>query len=193
MAWQPNYVEVADLKHFLKIPVDDVEDDVELALAIPAASRAVDLATGRQFGIVDAVEERVYEPHWDRGRCTWVVAIDDLMTETGLVVSDGTDAITDYTLEPRNAVKKGKPWTRLAFESGAGPEVTIEASWGWTAVPEAIEQATLLQASRFFSRRTSPYGVAGSPDLGNELRLLARVDPDVAVTIAPYIRWWGAM
>jgi hypothetical protein len=64
--------------------------------------------------------------------------------------------------------------------------VKVTALWGWTAVPVAVKQATLLQASRFFSRRHSPYGVAGSPELGSEIRLLARVDPDVGVSLRDY-------
>jgi hypothetical protein len=46
----------------------------------------------------------------------------------------------------------------------------------------------MLQASRFYARRDSPYGVAGSPDLGSEVRLLSKVDPDVAVSLADYVR-----
>jgi len=43
--------------------------------------------------------------------------------------------------------------------------------------------ATVLQANRLLKRRHAPFGVAGSPELGSELRLLARVDPDVAVSL----------
>ena len=50
------------------------------------------------------------------------------------------------------------------------------------------QEATLLQASRLAARRDSPFGVAGSPDAGSEMRLLARVDPDVAVALEPYRR-----
>jgi hypothetical protein len=50
----------------------------------------------------------------------------------------------------------------------------------------------LLQASRLDFRRVAPAGVAGSPETGSEVRLLARVDPDVAVSLKDYIRWWAA-
>jgi hypothetical protein len=58
-----------------------------------------------------------------------------------------------------------------------------------------VEQATLLQASRFHARRFSPYGVAGSPELGSELRLLAKLDADVelALSKAQLVRWWAAV
>lgn len=60
-------------------------------------------------------------------------------------------------------------------------------------IPAGVTQACLLQASRFFARRYSPFGIAGSPENGSELRLLSRVDPDVAVVLAPYRVWWGAV
>lgn len=60
-------------------------------------------------------------------------------------------------------------------------------------VPDSIKLACLLQASRFFIRREAPFGIAGSPEAGSELRLLAKVDPDVEVILGPYRSWWGAV
>jgi hypothetical protein len=48
--------------------------------------------------------------------------------------------------------------------------------------------AARIQAGRFSIRQESLYGVAGSPAAGSELRLLARVDPDVGVSLANYVR-----
>lgn len=195
MAWSPDYVTTAELKAYLRI--GDSADDTQLALAIAAASRAIDSHTRRQFGSVTA-EERLYTPGWDRHRRRWVVEIDDLMTAASLVeVAD--EVLVTYTLEPRNAAAKGRPWTHLVVDRdstvvpcGDEYEMAVTAAWGWTAVPSAIKQACLLQAARFHARRDSPYGVAGSPDLGSELRLLSKVDADVAVMLRPYLRWWAA-
>jgi hypothetical protein len=192
MAWAPDYATSAELKAYTRIA--DSVDDTQVALALTASSRAIDRATGRQFGVVSPAEERVYTPFYDRHRRRWLVAIDDLATTTSLVVEvDGT-AVTAYTLEPRNAVLKGKVWETLVFDTdsptlptGVEFEVAITALWGWSSVPSAVKQACLLQA-----RRDSPFGVAGSPDLGNELRLLAKLDPDVSVSLSAYIRWWAA-
>jgi hypothetical protein len=195
MAWAPDYVTAAELGAHLRI--GDTGDDVALAVAISAASRAIDHYCNRQFGLVASPEERRYTASALAGRTRWVIDIDDLMTTTGLVaeVADVDGEIDDYDLEPINAASKGRPWTRLvvndtseALPTGDEFEVTITASWGWSAVPTAVKQATLLQASRFHARRDSPYGVAGSPDLGSELRLLSRVDADVAVALRPYTR-----
>jgi hypothetical protein len=198
MAWAPDYASTAELREYATRSTETV-DDVQIALAVTAASRAVDRATNRQFGLV-AAEERLYTPWYDRRRRRWVVTIDDLMSVVGLVVEVGGVATTDFTLEPRNAAALGRPWTRLVFDlggavtpTGAEYEAAITAPWGWTTVPDPVKLGTLLQGSRFFSRKDSPYGVAGSPELGSELRLLAKVDPDVAVILAPYRRgWWAA-
>jgi uncharacterized phiE125 gp8 family phage protein len=197
MAWAPDYQSSSDLKSYLRIT--DSDDDAQIALAIAAASRAIDTHCGRQFGSVAPIEERFYTGRWDRRRRRWVVEVDDIMTTTSLTVEVDGSAITEYQLEPSNAEFKGKPWTHLVvdpssavFPTGEADEVAVTGTWGWTDVPIAVKQACLLQASRFFARRQSPYGVAGSPDAGSEVRLLARVDPDVAVALGPYKRWWAA-
>lgn len=193
MAWEPDYLSLTEVKQYVRVP--DTVDDAELQLALTTASRAINGHCNRQFGQVDAPEERRYTARWDYERCRWVVDIDDLQDATGLVVEvDGT-AITAYTLEPVNAVVKGRAWTLLvvdpdaeAIPTGADHEISSTALWGWTAVLEQVKLATALQANRLASRRNSPYGVAGSPEAGSELRLLARVDPDVAVSLRGLVR-----
>lgn len=202
MAWKPDYVTAEELKAFLRI--FDSVDDTQLGLAISGASRAIDVSCNRQFGKVALAEQRFYTAHYDRTRCRWIVDIDDLMDITGFEAevqdADGNTvgAIDEYTLEPRNAAAEGRPWTRLVVRPGSAfrptgleNEVAASALWGWTSTPDTIKQACLLQASRFFARRESPYGVAGSPDLGSELRLLARLDVDVAVMVGAFRRWWA--
>lgn len=193
MAWAPDYVSVDDLSDYLRIP--DIDDDVQLGLAAAAASRAVDQECARQFGQIAAAEPRIYTARYDHGRYRWVLDIDDLQDATGLAVDvDGT-AVATFQLEPVNATADGIPWTRILFtpDSEAIPSSSpyraeVTAKWGWTAVPTIVQQATMLQASRFFTRRNAPFGIAGSPDQGSEMRLLARVDPDVAVILRPVRR-----
>lgn len=208
MAWKPDYIEVEDLAEYVNI-TDPVLIDADpfLAPAVAAASRAVDGTTNRQFGLCAEPEARYYTPRWDRKRCRWVIEIDDLMTETGLLVkADLTDsgvydqAITAFSLEPRNAVKEGKPWTHLVVRPSSAVQpvsdqdsVEVFARYGWTTFPDAVVQASLMQGSRFYERRKAPFGTAGSPESGSEIRLLAKLDPDVAVILgSDYIRWWGA-
>lgn len=206
MAWAPDYATTAELKTFARITGS--ADDTVLALAITAASRAIDRHTGRQFGVVASAEERFYTARLDRRPWRtlryraprWVVDVDDLMSTTSLTVKVGEVTVTTFTKEPVNAAVLSRPWTEIVLDSrsealpcGRDNEISVTALWGWSAVPDTIKQATLLQASRLFSRRTSPFGVAGSPDLGSELRLLAKVDADVAVVLEEYVRHWGAV
>ena len=66
----------------------------------------------------------------------------------------------------------------------------VRGIWGWTAVPAEISMATLIQASRLFARRQSPFGIAGAPDLG-VVRLSARLDADVEVLVKDFRRRKG--
>jgi uncharacterized phiE125 gp8 family phage protein len=204
VAWAPDYLTISEARAYLRI--DDGNDDVEIGAAVTAASRAIDLSANRQFGLVAVAEVRYYTAEWDGFDSGWVIPIDDLMTApaAGAVVvqdSDGTDigVIDQYTLRPRNSAAVNRPWTEIVVKpasattpTGASEEIAITARWGWTSVPPEVKQACCLQASRFFARRDSPYGVAGSPDVGSEMRLLARLDPDVLMAIGPLRRWWSA-
>ncbi|QJY51253.1 phage gp6-like head-tail connector protein [Pseudonocardia broussonetiae] len=200
MAWAPDYCTTIELRSFVRIPDADAQDDVQMGLAIAAASRAIDAVTHRQFGVVAAPEARYYTARYDAHRSRWYVEIDDLMTLVGLAVAfdaagDETysETVTLHALRPVNAPQKARPYTELVVRpassvavNGADAGVKVTALWGWTAVPDAVKQATLLQASRLLQRRDSPYGIAGSPDAGSEMRLLAKVDPDVEVALADY-------
>lgn len=187
--WQPAYATVPQLKAYVSIPDDDTVDDTELAGKIVAASRSIDQHTRRQFGQVDELEARTYTAHARVGGA--LVVVDDVVDTTGLAVMVDGAAVTPDRLWPSNAVLKGGAFMRLWLPIGtscATDAVEVTALWGWPAVPPTILEATLLQASRLFKRRDAPFGVAGSPDLGSEIRLLAKVDPDVAVMLKPYVR-----
>lgn len=192
MTWAPDYIAASDLKAYLNI--SDTVDDAQIGFAITAACRAIDKHTNRQFGQVASAEQRRYSVLADNQRGRYVVPIDDLGDITGFAVQFNSTAVTAYQLEPFNALLEGRVYTRVSFDpkdvtfKGDEGEVYVTGLWGWTAVPVAVKQAALLQASRLFNRRSSPYGIAGSPQEGSELRLLARVDPDVAVSLAEYKR-----
>lgn len=194
MAWKPDYCTVAELKSYLSMPEDDVQDDVKLALVITASSRAIDSAMNRQFGQFAAAMERFYEVRRGNTPNSRVIEIDDLMSTAGLIV-DGVSS-DNYKLYPRNALQDGKPWTEIRV-SGVSlsydSEISVTAKFGWNAIPEPIKSACLLQSARLFMRKDAPFGVTGSPDGSSETRLLARLDPDVQVLLSGYYRWWAAV
>lgn len=202
MAWAPDYITTDQLATYLRA-VDQADDD-ELADAVSGASRAVDKDTHRQFGTTAAPEARFYTPVWSHKRGTWVVECDDFHTVPTAVsvdtAGDGTyatsvDPVAFAVLLPANAAQLDRPWERLTLRAGAGvtlcgraDEVRVTTRWGWASVPKTVVTATKLQAARIFARRTAPFGVAGSPDSGSELRLLAKVDADVHVMLNDYRR-----
>lgn len=206
MAWAPQYASTAELRAYLRIPVADTADDTSIALAATAASRAIDHHCNRQFGQVTTAEARVYTARYDRRRCRWIIDVDDISTtdDLSVMVDDDDDQtfemeIDDYRLLPLNAAALSLPWTQILVgtESTNLPTdtegaVEVTAEWGWAAVPDPVKEATLLQGARFFQRQQAPFGVAGSPELGSELRLLQKVDVDVAVMLRPFVRQWGA-
>lgn len=188
MAWAPVYATDSELKDM--IGIDSAADDTLLGYCLASSSRSVDRACGRQFGQT-SLEERSYSPEWYETRGLWVCHIDDVQDVTGLVIetADGTAlSPTQYDLEPLNSAERGKPFTK--FSTAISTTLFgVLALFGWSAVPTTIKMATLLQASRLYSRRNSPHGIAGSPESGTELRLLDRLDPDVAEMLRDYTRW----
>lgn len=191
MTWAPDYVTLAEAKDYLRIT--DTNDDTLLALWITTASRAVDGFCGRQFGKTDSAESRTYTAQFDRHLACWVAEIDDLYDADGSTVAGpSAEVLTDYELEPTNGPRKDRPYERLLATS-SGPYTINSDSWGWSAVPSAATTATLLQTARLAARRDSPYGIAGSPTEGSELRLLASLDPDLRTSLNRFRRnWWAA-
>lgn len=195
MAWAPDYILEADLRSYAGI--SGTANSAELGYAISAASRAIDDYTGRQFGQGTAAVSRVYTAQVGIG--TRIIVIDDLMELSGLVVKANTEeggsysqTLSTYSLGPVNALADGKPYTSIRATDFPlwADGVQVTAQWGWDAVPSQVEQACLLQALRFFMRRGAPFGVAGSPGQGSELRLLNRLDPDVQLLLDPLRRLW---
>lgn len=199
MALTNCYTTLAELKASLGI-TDNV-DDTALEAAITAASRMIDDYTERFFyrdGTAQAPVSRYYTP-----QDIFVLMIDDIYQITEVAIDAAFDqtystvfATSDYLVEPVNAPRKGWPYTRiLATGSYILPyplpqSVRVKGIWGWNAVPSEIAMATLLQASRLFARRQSPFGIAGAPDLG-VVRLSSRLDADVEVLCKPFRRRKG--
>jgi hypothetical protein len=193
VSWKPDYIDRAALKSYLQITENSA--DAFIDAWITTVSRNVDDFCGRQFGKVATAVERFYTPEYDRHECEWLVDIDDLQDTTGLVVTDEDGeavAAADYVLLPRNAPADGVPYEQLRLASKTG-ELTIEGLWGWNDQPAAVSTGMYLQGARLAVRRDSPFGVAGSPSEGSELRLLAQLDPDFRTSLRPLQRdWWAA-
>jgi hypothetical protein len=201
------YATLAELKQFVSIPAGDTADDTVLQLALDAASQQIDQFCDRVFTADSVATTRQYVVQH-----TGHVDTDPISTTTGLVVqtddnNDGTfettwTSGTDYRLEPINAAAAGEPWTRLVAlgtrwfpKINYRPGVMVTARFGWPGgtPPASVKESCLIQSSRLFKRKDAPFGVAGSVEFGSEVRLLAKLDPDVESLLKPYRRnWWVA-
>jgi hypothetical protein len=188
------YATLADVKAALRI-TDSIDDSL-LETAIESASRLVDGFAGRNF-YPNGTATRFFTPE-----DTILCEVDDLISLTSLVVAADLDGVfdqtwnsTDYQLEPLNGRADGLtgwPVTRIravgdyVFGTNIGEaSVRVTGTWGWSAAPVAIKQATIIQASRIFKRLDSPLGVLSAPDLGY-IRVGTRLDPDVQQLVEPY-------
>ena len=194
MALTNAYCTLAELKASLAIT--DSVDDTPLEAAITATSRMIDDYTGRFFyrnGTTQSPVARYYTP-----LDPWTMNMDDNYTITEVATDDNFNqtwdtvwSTSDYMLEPVNNPQRGWPVNRiLAIGRYVWPyylpqSCKITGVWGWTAVPSEINMATLIQAARLFTRRQSPFGIAGSPDLGT-VRLAAKLDADVETLLRPF-------
>ena len=174
----------------------DYFDDDTLENVIMAASRHIDDLTHRWF--YSDTQTRYYTPELPD-----LLYVDDLLTVTTLKTDEDGDgtyettwtATTHYNLLPYNASTDGKPYTMIerAYNGSYSfpllkRSVQLVGSFGYSATtPQAINEACLLMAARLFKRKDAPFGVIGSPDVG-ELRNIRIDDPDVARLLPPFVR-----
>lgn len=203
MALTNAYVTVDDLNSWLanQVPVDQFG---EAETAINAASRWVDRYCDRHFYSVTAT--RTFAP------CSWY-GIDlgcDLVSVTTFKTDDNSDGTFETTWTTSeyetltsdggyNTSEFGEAWPyrkvrTISSRNLPVPLVTygarrnllqIAGSWGWSAVPDAVKQAVLIQSALLLSRKQSTQGVAGFGDFG-VVRVGRDVDPTVRDLLAPY-------
>ena len=192
MAITNGYITLAQFKSFTAVGDND---DTALEITIESASRAIDNFTGRHF-YQDAGGVRVYTPdEWDR------LEVDDIYNTTSLALAqdttgDGTfdttwTITTDFLMHPPNP-RPGWPYTAIVLSrtgsryfEGYPNEIELTANYGWSAVPEEVRHACLIQTNRFWHRRNSPEGVAGFSEFG-VARISKLLDPDAQVLLDPF-------
>lgn len=193
-----NYVTLAQLKAALRIT--DQIDDTLLNTAIASATAFVNNHCQRTFTAAGtAVAEKFYVP---TGRFD-TLQIDDAVEITEVAIDENLDRSyttvlrpIDFQTHPINTPVDGMAYPITSIktqEDGYWPmwdgraTVRVKARFGWPAVPDPVKEATLLQASRLFTRLESPLGVAGFGDMGM-MRVSFRGDPDVLMLLAPFRR-----
>ncbi|WP_433537595.1 hypothetical protein ACQPZK_07570 [Micromonospora sp. CA-249363] len=193
------YASLELFKEFRSIPEDDETRDEAMTAPLLAASRQIDRQCSKSpggFALGATITSRTYSTagrtYVDR-EGEWLL-VDDIGSLTGLLVETGRasswSTVTGYETGPENALERGMPISRLLlpfsnWSSSSGVRVRVTARFGFPAVPEEIERATLIQANRLYMRKDSPQGVAGNSEWG-AIRL-GKIDPDVEALIWPFM------
>jgi hypothetical protein len=186
VTWAPDYVDAAALADFVRVNLDNPY----VGTYGTAAARAVDSFCNRQFGKLDAPGTFVYESHnafrLDSGR--WLLEVDDISDLSGLVVTvDGATVaagVDGYQLWERNALAQGYVHTALSLRDRPSGDVEVTDAFGWPDIPGGVTGAVWLQVNRWNIRRESPYGTAGTPGDGSDVKLGAVLDPDVRTMLS---------
>lgn len=193
MAISNGYATLSEVKAALRIT--DTIDDSLLEMAIESASRLIDGYANRSFYNAGTASRYFVADNDFLTNIDDAVSITEVATDT---TADGTFDVVwqsdDYQLEPLNGRVDGLAVPYNAIRAigdytfpiwGGEALVKITGTWGYSAVPTTIKQATIIQASRIFKRLDSPLGVLSSPDLGF-IRVGSKLDPDVAQLVDAY-------
>lgn len=203
MAIVNGYIALSEIKTYLGLSGSGQDDNLENA--IEAASREIDAICGRFFYQTTS-GDKYFTPISE-----YEIELPDISTATGLAVyTDTTDNGTHDTTLTINTDFITKPFdsgdevggiqyhpitnitilnTRSSerFNPSIIKNIKITAKWGWETVPQSIEQATFLQATRLFKRKDSPFSVYGNPETGTA-ELFSKFDPDGLKLIKAYIK-----
>jgi hypothetical protein len=195
------YCSAEELKSRLRIT--GTSDDSEVALAVAAASRAVDGYCDRYFyrstDIRTFIPGDLYETRVDD-----FVSVTTLATDPAGTTAQGgafpvTWAAADYQPWPYNPGNLGEPWPYTRIKAVGGKtfpwvipqllmrqdRVQLTAVYGWPAVPQAVRTATLITASELFRMKDQP----GGGSVPGEFAMAAiRANPMIGQLLAPYQR-----
>lgn len=187
MALGDPYISAEQLK--VALDITSSEEDVLIERCVRGAATAIEKRSGwptfwntvepvtRTISVVRRVVP-VRHPMW---QYTKVLLRDGIASSTGFsVVGFGT-----ASLMPEDAVTDGTPADSIKLPYGANfngeGTLSVTAVWGWPEVPYDIIWASQMQALRYYRRKGSPEGVAGSAEWG--LTRIPALDPDVLAVL----------
>lgn len=180
MALGDPYISRDELKDVIGITSDDENILVDRALrgatmAIDNRSRYVSFwNTGTPVARTVETMGRIVPVRRSASPYYKLLLNDGIASASGFAVSGYSSA----TLLPSDAIATGKPATEIKLPWGTWvDDLVITALWGWPSVPDDIIWACQTQAHRYYRRRGSPEGIAGSAEWG--LVRVPNLDPDV--------------
>lgn len=206
----PAYTDVPSVK--LLLPSSDLgaKYDQLFEFAIGVASREIDNYLKRKPGAfkVESNTTRYFAGNgkwylWFKGMNPELAALPATVAcaESGQydsVAGSGgsytTWAVTDYYLEPENALEDGLPFLKMCVNVMTGNKsffppyprsVKITGRWGFSVeVPPEIEKATQIQAMRFFKRAQQAFADAGAITEFVKAQFVKELDPEVKTILS---------
>jgi hypothetical protein len=185
MAIGDPYITRDELKGILEIDLSNDEENALIDRAIRGASRAIERRSGwPTFWRTATAETRTIDtvgklaPIRRSGYSGVKLLLrNGIADPTGFLVSGHSSA----RLLPSDCFDDGEPADAIALTGGASfgvnGTIDITAIWGWPAVPDDIVMAAQMQAHRYYNRKGSPEGIAGSAEWG--ISRIPPLDPDV--------------
>jgi len=198
MAITNGYCTLAEARDQLGLASTDTAEDTPIEKVVEAVSREIDKYTGQFF--YDAGSQTRYFTSKDGIH----LYTDPIQSVTSVTADDSDDGTYDvswattgssnrYRLKPvNNALESGTPpYNQLFAVNDAWPvtdaAIKIVATFGWASVPEAVNQACLIQTARIFVRRMAPFGIVEGQDAGM-MSLRKGLDVDVRLLLDAFRR-----
>lgn len=185
MAVGDPYISREQLKVVLGIDPSNTDEDGLIDRAVRGASRSIERRSGwptfwksatAESRTIDVTRRivRVRTPGWVFDK---VLLRNGIASATGFLVS----GFSAPALMPEDAIEEGLPADAIRLPYGASygnsGSLRITAVWGWPEVPDDIVMACQMQAHRYYNRKGSPEGIAGSAEWG--VSRIPPLDPDV--------------
>lgn len=190
-----SYATLAQFK--AAVAIDDSDDDIALTRALEAATDWIEGYTGRVFGPFGSPgEARIYDP-----KDPWHLTIPDVSAVTQVAIDTRQDGsfvtilnAAQYQLYPLDIGQPGVNGNYRAIQMRPtavqgfweGRQVRVTGTWGYGTTPDAVVEACILLANRFFRRSAAPFGIISAPESG-EFARLPQNDPDVRNLLAPFV------
>lgn len=169
----PAYVSAADFDLYISDEFASTEAAIRLG-ALNAAERAVNQFCQRSFAVAGSATARSYVPTG-----TSVLRIHDCTTVTA--VTEGGTAVTSYQKEPvtvgwsalavpyEQLMRLGTVWAQTGYAGEA--TISVTATWGWTAVPDEVIEATKILGKDVLQQRRTSGNLIAVGDFGGAVRI----------------------
>lgn len=182
MAIGDPYVSVSQFKSVLEITESD--EDWWIERCVRGASKAVENRSGWPtfWNTVNAVQRTISVDRQVVSVRSSAGAYSKVLLRWGIASSAGFEAsgYSSASLMPEDAFDEERPADAIRLPgtpSSLTGSLTVTAIWGWPTVPADILWAVQMQSHRYYRRKGSPEGIAGSAEWG--LSRVPRLDPDV--------------